>query len=111
MNGRDGALPARLTGAALASAGNGGLTATRVARRTLVALDQLEQRSMVAEAAVTARARLIGQASRASLRTSAAVWAEAELLAAVSPSAADALGKIANASTAGLTRIVLDASD
>jgi len=64
----------------------------------------------VAETAVTARARLVGQATQASMRTSAAIWVEAELLAQVSPAAADALGRIASASTAGLTNIVLDAS-
>ncbi len=103
-------LPARLTGSALASAGGGGLTRSRVSRDTVRALVQLEQQSIIAEASVSARAHLIGHATHASLRTSAAIWAEAELLAAMSPAAVDALGRIANASTVGLTNIVLDAS-
>jgi hypothetical protein len=111
MSPRDGLLPAGLTGSALASAGQTAPTSTRLARRTALALDQLEQRSIVAEAAVTARAHLIGQATHASMRTSAAIHAEAVMLAQVAPAAADALAKIASASTAGLTRIVLDASE
>jgi len=83
---------------------------TRVSRQTAQALAQLEQQSLVAEAAVTARAHLIGTATHASLRTSAAIHAEAVLLAQVSPAAADALARIASASTAGLTNIVIDAS-
>jgi len=111
MNARDSLLPTRLTGSALASAGAGGLTPNRTSRRTMLALDQIEQRSIVAEAAVTARARLIGQATHASMRTSAAIHSEAVLLAELAPAAADALAQIAAASTAGLTRIVLDASE
>ena len=45
------------------------------------------------------------------MRTSAAIHAEAVLLAQVAPAAADALSKIASASTLGLTNIVLDASE
>jgi hypothetical protein len=104
-------LPVRLTGSALAAAGGGGaLTPARVSRQTGRALASLEQQSLVAEAAVTCRAHLIGQATRASLRTSAAIWAEAELLAQLTPSAGQALHQIASASTLGLTNIVLDAS-
>ena len=103
-------LPTRLTGTAQASTGGAALTPNRVSRQTVRALAQLEQQSLVAESAVAARARLVGHATQASLRTSAAIWAEAELLAQVSPAAADALGRIASASTAGLTNIVLDAS-
>ena len=110
MSNSDSLVPARLTGAALASAGSSALTPSRVNRQTVRALAALEQQSLVAEASVSARAHLIGHATHASLRTSAAIWAEAELLAAMSPAAADALGRIANASTVGLTNIVLDAS-
>ena len=110
MSPRDALLPAGLTGSALASAGQNALT-SRLSRRTALALDQLEQRSIVAEAAVTARAHLIGQATHASMRTSAAIHAEAVMLAQIAPAAADALAKIASASTAGLTRIVIDASE
>jgi len=74
------------------------------------ALAALEQQSLVAEASVSARARLIGRAAQASMRTSAAIHAEAMLLAQVSPAAADALAQIASASTAGLTNLVIDAS-
>ena len=111
MSPRDALLPAGLTGSALASAGQTALTPSRMNRRTALALDQLEQRSIVAEAAVTARAHLIGQATHASMRTSAAIHAEAVMLAQIAPAAADALAKIASASTAGLTRIVIDASE
>ena len=110
MTGTDNLLPARLTGAALASAGSGASAPSRISRQTVRALAALEQQSMVAEAAVGARARLIGQATQASMRTSAAIHAEAVLLAQISPAAADALARIASASTAGLTNIVLDAS-
>src|SRR4051812_11191599 len=101
MSPRDALLPAGLTGSALASAGQTALTPSRMSRRTALALDQLEQRSIVAEAAVTARAHLIGQATHASMRTSAAIHAEAVMLAQIAPAAADALAKIASASTAG----------
>ena len=104
-------LPARLTGTALASAGSAGLTPTRLGRRTEMALDRLESQSIVAEACVAARARLIGQATHASMRTSASIHAEAVLLAQIAPAAADALSKIVAASTLGLTNIVLDASE
>lgn len=104
-------LPVRLTGSALASAGGGALMSTRVARQTALALAQIEQRSIVADAAVTARAGLIGRATHVSMRTSAAIHSEAVLLAQLAPAAADALAQIAAASTAGLTRIVLDASE
>lgn len=104
-------LPAALTGSALASAGQTAMTPSRLTRRTALALDQLEQRSIVAEAAVTARAHLIGQATHASMRTAAAIHVEAVMLAQIAPAAADALAKIASASTAGLTRIVIDASE
>ena len=110
MSTRDGMLPARLTGYALGSAGSA-VAPSRMNRRTALALDQLEQRSIVAEAAVTARAHLIGQATHASMRTSAAIHAEAIMLAQMAPAAADALAKIAGASTAGLARIVIDASE
>ena len=104
-------LPTRLTGTALASAGGGALTTSRVARQTAMALARIEQRSLVAEAAVTARAHLIGQATHASMRTSASIHAEAALLAQLAPAATDALSRIATASTLGLTNIVLDASE
>lgn len=111
MSPRDGTLPVRLTGSALASAGGAAPTPPRIARQTALALAQIEQRSLVAEAAVTARARLIGQATHASLRTSAAIHTEAVLLAQLAPAAADALARIAAASTLGLTNIVMDASE
>lgn len=103
-------LPARLTGSALASAG-GARSTGRVARRTEQALANLEHESIVAEACVASRARLIGQATHASMKTSAAIHAEAVLLAQVAPAAADALSKIAAASTIGLVNIVVDASE
>lgn len=103
-------LPARLTGSALASAG-GARGSSRVARRTEQALANLEHESRLAEACVTSRARLIGQATHASMRTSASIHGEAVLLAQVAPAAADALSKIAAASTLGLVNIVLDASE
>ena len=109
MSARDGLLPVRLTGAALAPAGGGALTQTRLTRQTALALAQIEHRSIVAEAAVTAR--LIGQATHASMRTSAAIHSEAVLLAQLAPAAADALAQIAASSMAGLNRIVLDASE
>jgi hypothetical protein len=101
-------LPARLTGSALVSPGR---TAPRPMRETRRTLSVLGQRSIVAEAAVRARAHLIGQATQTSLRTSAAIHAEATALAHATPAAAQALATIASASTAGLTRIVLDASE
>ena len=104
-------LPARLTGTALAEAGSGSLSPGRLNRQTARTLAAIEQQSLIAEAAVAARARLISHATRASLRASAGLWAEAELLAAMSPAAARALGQIAEASTVGLTNVVLDASE
>ena len=101
-------LPARLAGSALVSSGQTTPRPARDARRTLVALGQ---RSIVAEAAVRARAQLIGHATQTSLRTSAAIHAEATALAQATPAAAHALATIASASTAGLTRLVLDASE
>lgn len=104
-------LPTRLTGRALGSVG--GLapsTIDRAARQTDRALRRLDQQSAVAEAVVHARARLIETASRASLQSSAVIWSEAEILAAVAPSAGPALQQIANASTVGLTNVVMDAS-
>jgi len=44
------------------------------------------------------------------MQSSATIWAEAELLAVVAPSATPALQQIANASTVGLMNVVLDAS-
>lgn len=110
MSSRDGLVPARLTGTALMSAGGAGLAPARLNRRTAMALDQLEQRSLVAEAIVASRARLIHTAARASMHASASIHSEAVLLAQVSPAAADALARIASATTAGLTQLVLDAS-
>lgn len=111
MNPRSDTLRTRQAGSALASAGDSAFAPARVPRQTAQALTQLRAALAVAEAAVTARARLIAQASRASLRTSSAIWGEAEMLAAVSPHAAEALSRIANASTVGLTNSVLDASE
>ena len=65
MSRRDGLLPTRLTGSALASA-NPAAVPSRVSRRTEIALDRLESQSIVAEACVASRARLIGQATHAS---------------------------------------------
>jgi hypothetical protein len=104
-------LPARLTGRALASAGSyGPSTHVRAARQTERALNRLDQQAVVAQEVVHARARLIETATRAALQSSAAIWAEAELLAMVAPSAGQALQAIANASTVGLMNVVLDAS-
>ncbi len=104
-------LPTRLTGRALSSAGGLGLgTRERLARQTDRARERLDQQAAVAEAVVQARARLIETASRASLQSAAVIWSEAEILAAVAPSAGPALQQIANASTAGLTNVVMDAS-
>lgn len=104
-------LPTRLTGRALGSVGGlGPGTRDRAARQTDRALNRLDQQSAVAEAVVQARARLIESASRASLQSSAVIWSEAELLAAVAPSATSALQQIANASTVGLMAVVNDAS-
>jgi hypothetical protein len=104
-------LPVRLTGRALGSVGGlGPGTSDRVARQTGRALTRLEQQSVVAEAVVHARARLIETATRAAMQSSAAIWSEAELLAVVAPSATPALQQIANASTVGLLNVVLDAS-
>ena len=63
-------LPTRLTGTALASAGGAALTPSRVSRQTVRALAHLEQQSLVAESVVNARARLVGNATQASLRLS-----------------------------------------
>ena len=104
-------LPGRLTGRALGSVGGlGPRTSDRVARQTDRALNRLDQRAAVAEAVVHARARLIESATRAAMQSSATIWAEAELLAVVAPSATPALQQIANASTVGLMNVVLDAS-
>lgn len=104
-----GNLPTRLTGNALASAA--GTRSGRVARRTEHALNQLQHQADVSEAAVQARARLIGQANSAAMRTAAAVHLEGQMLAELSPAAARALEAIAMASTVGLTNIVIDASE
>lgn len=104
-------LPARLTGRALGSVGGlGPRTSDRVARQTDRALTRLDQQSVVAEAVVHARARLIEAATRAAMQSSATIWSEAELLAVIAPSATPALQQIANASTVGLMNVVLDAS-
>ena len=104
-------LPARLTGRALSSVGGlGPSSRDRVARQTDRALTRLEQQSVVAEAVVHARARLIESATRAAMQSSAAIWSEAELLAVIAPSATPALQQIANASTVGLMNVVIDAS-
>lgn len=104
-------LPTRLSGRALSSVGGMGPgTRDRVARQTDRALTRLDQQSAVAEAVFQARARLIETATRAALQSSAVLWSEAEMLAGVSPSAGPALEQIANASTIGLTNVVVDAS-
>lgn len=106
-------LPTKLMGSALSSAAPVQPTraSTRVQRRTQRQLAELEGQQVVAEAAVTARAHLIGTATSAAMQTGAAIHHEGVLLAQMSPAAAQALEHLAAASTAGLARIILDASE